>query len=126
MRNFRLSYALGFFVTLVVGGFGALLPIVATQAMNGRESFPQIAAPTVLMYVIAFGGGALLGFVALARSNFKTYAHIVAGFACGGAFGGLLLAIGIAGHIGVLWVLGPLVPMAVGTYVALAVAPAPS
>ena len=123
MTNVRLSYAGGFLITFLVGGFAAFLSLVATQAMNGNESFSRIAVETVFIYVAAFGIGSLIGFITLVRSHFKTFACIVAGFVAGGAIGGLLFAVGVVRHVGALWVLGPIVPFAVGAFVAWKVAP---
>lgn len=118
MTNTGLSYVGGFIITFLLGGMGVFLPMVATQAMNGDESFTQIAGGTVFMYVAAFGVGAAVGFVTLVRSNVTTYAYIVAGFVAGAAIGGLLFSIGVVRHVGALWVLGPIVAFAVGAYVA--------
>jgi hypothetical protein len=118
---------IGCVITYGVGNVSAFLPIMRTQAMNGRESVIGVVAFATLWFTVAFGVTAALGFAGVALRDRTRYLRVVAAFGVGGFGGGVLLAVGIEAlrlqdAVGALLfyvagVAGLLVPFAVAGFV---------
>lgn len=86
---------IGCVITYGFGNMSAFLPIMRTQAMNGRESVIGVLAFATLWFAAAFGVTAALGFAGVAVRDRVRYLRVVAAFGAGGFGGGVLLAVGI-------------------------------
>jgi hypothetical protein len=92
--------ALGFGVAFLIGNVGALLSVVATQAMTGREG--NVASSYALSYAIVFG---IAGFIGLrsAHARGQPLRVGVLGFSGGGIMAALLFVVLLQAQLSRHW-----------------------
>ncbi len=108
------SIHVGMAVTAVIGSIGSSLPVVATQAMSQGVSAGDFTMRAIGAFVVAHVIGAGLGFIGVLRRSGRAYVGLVAGFALGGAAGGVLLGLSWASSIFAIGALAIVAPWAVG------------
>jgi hypothetical protein len=86
-------------VTFAVGGLGALLSSVATQAMGGETALDLVWFFGVY-YAVAFGAGAAIGFAFAPRHGLPVFVDAVQWFSLGGAVAGAVIGMLVAFGLG--------------------------